>query len=106
MHSVHLVFHVSVLEPTTSNFFSKRTQLASISVIIDRKPEYEISQIVNLKIDCWQACKLLYKVIWLEYENTEDESEWILASKLTYAADLVSNFHIIYSTKPGPLPFF
>ena len=41
--SVHPVFHVSMLEPTTFNTFSKRIQPASAPVIIDRKLEYEIS---------------------------------------------------------------
>ena len=51
MRSVHLVFHVSMLKPTTSNTFSKRIQLAPAPVIIDGEPEYEISQIVDSKID-------------------------------------------------------
>jgi len=93
-----------MLESTTSNTFSERIQLAPAPVIIDREPEYEISWIVDSKIDHRQACKLLYKVIWLGYEDTGDESEWIPASELTYAADLVSDFHIAYPTKPGPLP--
>jgi len=38
-------------------------------------------------------------VIWLEYENTENKSEWISTSELTYVINLLSNFHIIYSTK-------
>ena len=65
---------MSMLEPATSNSFSKRTQLVSALVIIDREPRYEISQIVDFKINYWRACKLLYKMIWLEYEDTEDES--------------------------------
>ena len=73
--SVHPVFHVSMLEPATSNTFSKRIQPAPAPVIIDREPEYEISQIVDSKIDRQWACKLLYKVIWLGYEDTGDESE-------------------------------
>jgi len=75
MHSVHLVFHVFMLEPTMSNTFSVRIQLASALVIIDGKPKYEISQIMDSKINHQRACKLLYKVIWLEYEDTGDESE-------------------------------
>jgi len=51
MCSVHLVFHVSMLKPTTSNTFSERIQLAPASIIIDGKPEYEISQIVDSKIN-------------------------------------------------------
>ena len=104
IRSVHPVFHVSMLEPTTSNTFSERIQPAPAPVITDREPEYEISQIVNSKIDHQRACKLLYKVIWLGYEDTGDESEWIPVSELTHAVDLVSDFHIAYPTKLGPLP--
>ena len=57
MYSVHTVFHVSILEPATSNTFSERIQPAPTPVIIDGEPEYEISQIVDFKIDCRQACK-------------------------------------------------
>ena len=52
MCSVHPVFYMSMLEPTTSNTFSERIQPAPAPVIIDREPEYEISQIVDSKIDC------------------------------------------------------
>jgi len=93
-----------MLEPTMSNTFSERIQPASAPVIIDGEPEYEISWIVDSKINRQQVCKLLYKMIWLGYEDTEDESKWIPISELTHAADLVSNFHIAYPTKPGPLP--
>ena len=75
MHSVHPVFYISILKPAMSNTFSKRIQLAFAQVIIDGKLKYEISRIVNSKIDCWQVCKLLYKVIWLGYEDTGDKSE-------------------------------
>jgi len=92
-----------MLEPATSNTFSERIQPAPAPVIIDGEPEYKISQIVDSKIDRQWACKLLYKVIWLEYENTGDESEWIPTSELTHAADLVSDFHIVYPTNPSPL---
>ena len=104
MHSVHPVFHVSMLEPATSNTFSERIQPAPAPVIIDGEPEYEISWIVDSKIDRRWVCKLLYKVIWLGYEDTGDESEWIPATELTHAVDLVSDFHIAYPAKPGPLP--
>ena len=42
--------------------------------MIDGKLEYEVSQIIDLKIDCTCTYKLLYKVIWLGYENMEEES--------------------------------
>ena len=75
MCSVHPVFHMFMLEPATSNTFSKRIQPAPTPVIIDRESKYEISWIVDSKINHQRACKLLYKVIWLGYENTGDESE-------------------------------
>jgi len=104
MHSVHPVFHVSMLEPAISNTFSERIQLVPALVIINGESKYEISQIVDSKINRWQACKLLYKVIWLGYENTRDKSKWISASELTHAANLVSDFHIAYPTKSSSLP--
>jgi len=64
-----------MLESTISNTFSERIQPVPAPVIINGKSEYEISQIVDSKIDCQWACKLLYKVIWLEYEDTGDESK-------------------------------
>ena len=52
MHFVHPIFHVSMLKPAMFNTFSKRIQLAPTPVIIDGEPKYEISQIVDSKIDC------------------------------------------------------
>ena len=75
MYFVYPVFYVSMLELTTSNTFSERIQLAPTLIIIDGEPKYEISQIVDSKIDCQQTYKLLYKMIWLGYEDTGDESE-------------------------------
>ena len=89
-----------------SNTFPERIQLAPALVIIDGEPKYEISQIVDSKIDHRQACKLLYKVIWLGYEDTGDKSKWISISELTHTANLVSDFYIAYFAKPSPLSLF
>jgi len=75
MCSVHPVFHVSMLEPAKFSTFPKKTQLASIPVMINRESKYKILQIVDSKINHQWAYKLLYKVIWLEYEDTKDKSE-------------------------------
>jgi len=68
MRAVHLVFHVSMLEPATPNTFPQHFKPLPVPVIIDGELEYKISKIVNSKIDYKRACKLLYKVIWLGYE--------------------------------------
>ena len=70
MHSVHLVFHISILKIVIPNTFPRWFNPPSALVTIDSEVKYEISWIVDLKIDQRQACKLFYKVIWLGYEDT------------------------------------
>jgi len=103
MRAVHPVFHVSMLEPATPNTFQQRSKPPPAPVIIDGEPEYEISKIVDSKIDRRRACKLLYKVIWLGYEDTNNNSEWLPAMELEHVKELLSDFHLRYPSKPGPL---
>ena len=46
------------------------------------------------------------KVIWLEYKDIKNKFKWIFVSELTYATDLISNFHIIYPAKPSSPSLF
>ena len=72
--------------------------------MVDDKPEFEISEILDAKIDnCRRACKLLYLVRWMGYEGTDEETSWILTSELGRASELVADFHKAYPAKPGPL---
>jgi len=103
MRAAHPVFHVSMFELATPNTFQQRSEPPPALVIIDGEPEYEISKIVDSKIDRWRACKLLYKVIWLGYEDTDNDSEWLPATELEHAKELLSDFHLRYPSKPGPL---
>jgi len=103
IRAVHLVFHVSMLKPAIPNSFQQRSEPPPASIIINREPEYEISKIVDSKIDCRRACKLLYKVIWLGYEDTDNDSKWLPATELEHAKELVNDFHLKYPTKLGPL---
>jgi len=103
MRAIHPVFHVSMLEPAIPNAFQQCSEPLPAPVIIDREPEYEISRIVDSKIDCQRACKLLYKVIWLGYKDTNNDSEWLPATELEHAKELLSDFHLQYPSKPGPL---
>ena len=65
--------------------------------------EYEISEVLDSKIDQHRSCKLLYLVQWLGYENTDEEFSWLPATELDHAKDLISDFHSSYHDKPGPL---
>jgi hypothetical protein len=103
MHAVHPVFHVSMLEPSTPNSIPNCIQPPPPLVIIDEEPEYKISEILNSKLDKWQACKLLYLVRWSGYEGTNEETSWILANELGHASEIISKFHLHYPNKPGPL---
>ena len=103
MRAAHPVFHVSMLELAIPNTFQQRSEPLPALVIIDGEPEYEISKIVGSKIDCRRACKLLYKVIWLGYKDTDNDSEWLPVMELEYAKELLNDFHLKYPSKPGPL---
>ena len=78
-------------------------QTLSPPVDIDSETEYEIEEILDLKIDrrC-RNCKLLYLVCWSGYEGTDEETSWLLANELGHASELVHDFHLQYLDKPGP----
>ena len=72
--------------------------------MVDDKPEFEISEILDTKIDNrHHACKLLYLICWMGYKGTNEETSWILTSKLGHASELVAHFHKAYPAKPSPL---
>jgi len=103
MRAAHPVFHVSMLKPATPNTFQQHSKPPPAPVIINREPEYEISKIVDSKIDRQRTYKLLYKVIWLGYKDTNNNSEWLPATELEHAKELLNDFHLKYLSKPGPL---
>ena len=93
-----------MLEPATPNTIPNRIQPPPPPIKIDREPEFEISEILDSKIDNRRhACKLLYLVRWAGYEGTDEETSWILASELGHASEVVADFHSAYPDKPGPL---
>jgi hypothetical protein len=63
MHAVHPVFHVSQLKIATPNTIPNRVQPPPPPVEIEGEPEFEISEILDSKIDNRRClCKLLYLV--------------------------------------------
>ena len=104
IRGVHPVFHVSMLEPAIPNEIPNRVQSPPPPVDVEGDLEYEIAEVLDSKTDRRRACKLLYYVRWLGYENTDEEYSWLPATELDNAKDLVSDFHSAYPDKPGPLP--
>jgi len=100
---VHPVFHVSMLEPAIQNEIPNRVQSPPPPVQVQGEIEYEISEVLDSKIDRRRSCKLLYLVRWLGYENTDEEFSWLPATELDHAKDLITDFHSANPTKPGPL---
>ena len=102
--AVHPVFHLSQLEPETPNIIPNRIQPHPSLIKIEDELEYEISKILNSKIDPQQCCKLLYYVQWEGYQGTDEETLWLPATELDHAKELIADFHTQYPDKPGPLP--
>ena len=104
MRAVHPVFHVSMLEPSVPNSIPNRIQPPPPPITIEGEPEYEISEILDSKLDNRRRlCKLLYLVRWAGYEGTDEETSWLPANELGHASEIVSEFHSRYPAKPGPL---
>ena len=71
LRAVHPVFHVSQLEPEMPNTILNRVQPLPPPIEIDDDFEYEISKILDSKLDKRRKCKLLYLVWWTGYEGTD-----------------------------------
>ena len=102
MRGIHLIFHISMLEPSTPNEFPNRTETPPLPVIINGEMEFEISEILDSKIDKCRKCRLQYLVKWSGYEGTNEEISWIPASKLKHATESMADFHLANPDKPGP----
>jgi len=81
MCAVHPIFHISQLEPAIPNTILDWMQPPLPLVEVDGEPEFEISEILDSKVDHWcKLCKLLYLVRWSGYKGTDEETSWLLAS--------------------------
>ena len=92
-----------MLEPAFPNEILNHVQSLPPPVDFEGELEYEISKIIDSKIDKHWSCKLLYLVHWLGYENTNEELSWLPTTELEHAKELISNFHSTYPQKPGPI---
>ena len=93
-----------MLEPAHPDLIPNQVQPPPPAIMVDDEPKFEISEILDSKIDNRRrTCKLLYLVWWMGYEGTDKETSWILATELGHVTELVSDFHSAYPGKPGPL---
>ena len=102
---IHLVFHVSQLEPEHPNTFEDRDQPLPPMLIVDGSPEYLIERIIDSKYNrVRRKCQLLYHVKWTGYPITNNVSDWILADAFDDEPGrlLTDAYHAQHSLKPGP----
>ena len=102
MRSVHSVFHISQLEPHKPSTIPNREIEPPSPVEIDNEQEYEVSEILDSRVDNHLKCKLRYLVAWKGYESTDDSATWISADLLPHAQEAISDFHRAYPDRPGP----
>ena len=103
LRAIHLVFHVSQLEPAPFSNIANHINSPLPLLEIDGNLEFEVAQILDSKLNQWRRELLLYLVQWSGYKGTLEEYFWTPATDLENAARLLSEFHSLYLGKPGPL---
>lgn len=79
MKAIHPVYHISMLEPHQPSTIPSRSSTLPPPIEVEGEIEYEISEILNSKLDHHRRhCQLLYLVHWTGYEGTDKETSWLL----------------------------
>ena len=95
------ILHLSARTSILSNI-PNYSNLSLSSIEVDKNLEFEVAQILDSKWDKQKRDLLLYYVYWASYEGTVEEFSWFNISDLQNAKELVTDFHILNPTKPGP----
>ncbi|MBW0520183.1 hypothetical protein O181_059898 [Austropuccinia psidii MF-1] len=74
-------------------------QLPPPPVIVEEQEEWEVAQVLDSKL---KRGKLWYLVEWKGFSEDPERTTWEPASKLTNSADLVKDFHSLYTDKSDP----
>ena len=88
---IHLVFHVSLLEPYKDSTIPGRLQTPPPPIEVDGAEEFEVSEILD---SCINHGKLEYLVHWQGYEV--HERTWEPAANLENAPEMIAEFHQEY----------
>ena len=99
---IHPVFHVSLLQPTSSSDIPDRVVDPPPPIELDNSDEWEVNWILDSKVDrCRKGPGLLYLVEWKGFDNTPEATSWEPPEHLAHAPDLVQAFHRAYPDKPS-----
>src|SRR5882724_10104161 len=97
------MFHVSLLQPTSSSQISNRAIDPPPPIELDDSDKWEVQQILDSWVDRHrQGSRLLYLVKWKGFDKTLDATSWEPPEHLENAPDVVQAFHQAYPDKPAP----
>ncbi|MBW0467554.1 hypothetical protein O181_007269 [Austropuccinia psidii MF-1] len=94
MEIIHPVFHISLLEPVKTSTIPNRNQEPPLPIIIEEEEEWEISQILDSKLE---RRKVWYLVEWKGFSQYPKRSTWEPAKNLNNCPELVKDFHFFLS---------
>ena len=95
------MFHVSQLEPFEENTIPNHSESPPPPVEVEGDIHYEVSEILDAKLDRRYRTPLRYYVRWSGYEGTDEEFSWVGADDIA-ADELVTDFHDRHPKKPKP----
>jgi len=102
LRSIYPVFYVLQLEPATPSIIEECHNPPPPPIKVEGNLEYEISRVLDSKLDHRRRNPFLYYVQWAGYERTVDKFSWLGSEELDHASELVKEFHEHYPGKPGP----
>ncbi|MBW0567916.1 hypothetical protein O181_107631 [Austropuccinia psidii MF-1] len=88
--SIHPVFHISLPEPVNTPKIPNWHQEPPPPSIIEEEEEWEVSQILDLKL---RRRKSWYLVKWKGFSKDPERSIWEPAENLNNCPELVKDFH-------------
>src|SRR5882672_9971397 len=99
---IHPVFHVSLLQPTSTSDIPNRVVDPPPPIELNNSDEWEVNRILDSKVDwCRKGPGLLYLVEWKGFDDTPDATSSEPPEHLAHAPDLVQAFHRAYPNKPS-----
>jgi len=100
---IHPVFHVSLLQSTSSSEIPNRAIDPPPPIELGDSDEWEVHRILDSRVDRRRkGSGLLYLVEWRGFDNTPDATSWEPPEHLANAPDVVQTFHQAYPDKPAP----
>ena len=103
LRAIHPVFHVSQLESIEPNTIPNWTQEPPPPVEVEGEEHYEVSDILDSKIDKqYRWVPLWYFVQLLGYEGTDEKYSWVTTDDIA-TDELIVEFYLRYPNKPRPL---